>query len=145
MTQVVRSADGKQWTVWTEYEWRSQSTADDFEHDISAARGPGIVMLLLVVLLTVVLIVWTPPDVNPPLWLILMILLVALFFPVRWALRRPYTIRAVVGDDGEGNPTEKWVGTVRGVFKIRPEFSRICNNIRLESTPGLEGPLKPVG
>jgi hypothetical protein len=79
-----------------------------------------------------------------PLWLILIILLIALFFPLRWALRRPWTVVAATGDDGEGEPTEKWVGSIRGVFKVRKEVADIARNIADESIPGAEGPLKPV-
>jgi hypothetical protein len=144
MTRVVRGADGRVWTLHGEMEWRTPATADDFEHDVSAGHGPGVVMLVLVIVLTVVLIVWTPPDVVVPLWLVLMILLVALFFPLRWALHRPWTVVAATGDDGEGEPTEKWVGTVRGVFNVRKQVADIARSIADFSIPGAEGPLRPV-
>lgn len=144
MTRVVRGADGRVWTLHGEMEWRTPATADDFEHDVSAGHGPAVVMLVLVVILTVVLIVWTPPDVVVPNWLVLIIVLIALFFPLRWALRRPWTVMAETGDDGEGEPTEKWVGTVRGVFNVRKEVAGIARSIADESIPGAEGPLRPV-
>lgn len=144
MTRVVRGADGKVWTVYGQMEWRTPAAADDFEHDISAGRGPAIVMLLLVILLTVVLIVWTPPDVNPPAWLILLILLVALFFPLRWAFRRPWTIIAAWGDDGTGEPVERWIGTVRGMFAVRQQMARIARSIAEEGAPALGGPMRLV-
>ena len=145
MTRVVRGADGRVWTLHGDMEWRTPATADDFEHDISAGHGPGVVMAALVVILTVVLIVWTPPDVVVPLWLVLVIVLVALFFPLRWMLRRPWTVVAATGDDGEGEPTEKWVGSVRGVFNVRKQVADIAKNIADDSIPGgVNGPLKPV-
>ena len=144
MTRVVRGADGRVWTLQSDMEWRTPATADDFEHDVSAGHGAAVVMLVLVLILTVVLIVWTPPDVVVPLWLVLIILLVLLFFPLRWALRRPWTVMAVTGDDGDGEPTEKWVGSVRGIFNVRKQVADIARTIADESIPGAEGPLKPV-
>jgi uncharacterized protein (DUF983 family) len=144
MMRVVRAADGRVWTLQSDMEWRTPATADDFEHDISAGRGPAMVLLFLVAVLAVVLVVWTPPDVRVPLWLVLIIVLILLFFPLRWALRRPWTVVAATGDDGEGRPTEKWVGTVRGVFNVRQQVNRIARNIADESIPGMSGPLKPV-
>jgi hypothetical protein len=144
MTRVVRGADDRVWTLYTEMEWRTPATADDFEHDVSGTHGPAVVMLVLVAILTVALVVWTPTDVVVPLWLVLIILLVVLFFPMRWALRRPWTVRAVTGDDGEGEPVEKWVGTVRGVFNVRSEVAKIVRNIADRATPGPESPLRPV-
>ncbi|MFL6142722.1 MAG: DUF983 domain-containing protein [Labedaea sp.] len=144
MMRVVRAADGRVWTLQSDMEWRTPATADDFEHDIAAGRGPAMVLLFLVTVLAVVLVVWTPPDVVVPLWLVLIILLILLFFPLRWTLRRPWTVVAATGDDGEGRPTEKWVGTVRGVFNVRQQVNRIARNIADESIPGMAGPLKPV-
>jgi uncharacterized protein (DUF983 family) len=150
MTRVVRGADGRVWTLHGDMEWRTPATADDFEHDVSAGHAAAVVMLVLVLILTVVLIVWTPPDVVVPLWLVLIIVLVVLFFPLRWALRRPWTIVAATGDSGENDdlgvpkPTEKWVGTVRGVFNVRKQVADIARSIADYSIPGAEGPLKPV-
>lgn len=144
MTRVVHGADGRVWTLHGEMEWRTPATADDFEHDISAGHGPAVVMLVLVLVLAMTLIVWTPPDVVVPLWLILIIVLVGLFFPLRWALRRPWTVVAATGDDGEGEPTEKWVGSVRGVFNVRKQVADVARSIADDSAPAVEGPLKPV-
>jgi hypothetical protein len=144
MARTVTAADGSQWTVHSTLEWRTPATAVDFEHDISAGRGPTVVMLAIVVVLAMILVVWTPKAVVVPLWLVLIIVLVLLFFPVRWALRRPYTLVAARGDDGEGNPTERWVGTVRGAYKQRQQIARTVRSIAFESRPAVEGPLKPV-
>ena len=144
MTRVVRGADGRVWTLHGEMEWRTPATADDFEHDVSAGHTPGVVMAILVLILATVLVVWTPPDVVVPAWLVLIIVLFALFFPLRWALRRPWTVIAETGDDGEGEPIEKWVGTVRGVLKVRKEVNVIARAIADESIPAATGPLKPM-
>ena len=146
MTRVVRGADGRVWTLHGEMEWRTPATANDFDHDISAGRGPAIVMFFLVALLAIVLIVWTSSNeaIVVPLWLILILVLVFMFFPLRWAMRRPWTVVAATGDNGEGQPTEKWVGSVRGVFNVRQQVARIARTIADPSIPGMGGPLKPV-
>jgi len=144
MTRVVRGADGRMWTLRSTMEWRSPATADDFEHDVSVGNTAAVVLLLLVLALATVLVLWQPNDVVVPIWVVLVILLVVLFFPARWALRRPWTVVAETGDDGEGDPVEKWVGTVRGMFTVRGQMTRVAKNIATDSEPGMEGPLQPV-
>jgi hypothetical protein len=143
-TRVVRGADGRQWTVRSQLDWRTPATSDEFEHDVAVGNTAGLVLLILVIALGVTLIVWTPDDVVVPLWVILLILLAILFFPARWALRRPWTLVAETGDDGEGEPVERWVGVVRGVFSQRTQVNRVARSIMIDSVPGLEGPLQPV-
>lgn len=143
-TRVVRGADGRQWTVRSQLDWRTPATSDEFEHDVAVGTTAGIVLLVLVVALGVTLIVWTPADVVVPLWVVLLILLAILFFPARWALRRPWTLVAETGDDGDGEPVERWVGVVRGVFSQRTQVNKVARSIMVDSVPGLEGPLQPV-
>lgn len=143
-TRVVRGADGRQWTVRSQLDWRTPATSDEFEHDVAVGNTAGIVLLILVIALGVTLIAWTPDDVVVPLWVILLILLAIFFFPARWALRRPWTLVAETGDDGEGEPVERWVGVVRGVFSQRTQVNRVARSIMIDSVPGLEGPLQPV-
>jgi hypothetical protein len=148
MTRVVRGADGRVWTLHGELEWRWPATADEFEHDISSGRGPAMVMLFLVAVLTVALIVWTPPDVVVPLWLVLILVLLVMFFPLRWALHRPWKVTAATGDSGENDehgtpkPKEIWTGTVRGMFNVRQQVAKIARTIADESSPAPEGPLR---
>jgi hypothetical protein len=145
MTRLVRSVNGRMWTVRGDLEWgRKPVTADDFEHDVSAGYGPGIVMLALLVFLSAVLVIWTPGDVVVPAWVVLALLLVFLFFPARWALRRPWTIVAETPGDLDEHPPERWVGTVRGVFNVRQETSKVARNIEVYSLPNVDGPLQPV-
>jgi hypothetical protein len=149
MTRVVRGADGRMWTVRGQMEWRQPATADDFEHDVSGGNLSAWMLLVLVVGLAVLLVVSIPADVVAPwhskmLWLGLLILLAILFFPARWALRRPWTVVAETGDNGDGEPVERWTGTVRGTMRVRQEVSRVAKNIQLDSQPGIEGPLQPV-
>jgi hypothetical protein len=149
MTRVVRGADGRMWTIRSDMEWRQQDAADDFEHDVSGGNLSAWVLLVLVVVLGVVLVVAIPDDVVAPwsskmLWLGLLIVLAVLFFPTRWALRRPWRVVAETGDNGEGEPEERWTGNVRGMLTVRSQVSRIAKDIQLDSQPGLEGPLQPV-
>lgn len=144
MMRVVRGADERVWTLQADMEWRTPSDTAEFEHDVSSGRGAAIFMLGMVIVLAVVLIVWTPADVVVPAWLVLLIVAVLLFFPLRWVLRRPWTVVAVTGDNGEGEPTEKWKGTVRGLFNVRTQVTKIARNIAEEAGPGMESPLKLV-
>jgi hypothetical protein len=144
MTRVVRGADGRQWTVRSQLEWRPPATSDDFEHDVSVGNAAAIALLVLVLALGTILVVWTPDDVVVPLWVVLIVMLLVLFFPTRWALRRPWTVVAETGDNGENEPVERWVGVVRGVFTVRQQMNRVAKSIAIDSVPGIEGPLQPV-
>ncbi|WP_156758412.1 DUF983 domain-containing protein [Actinokineospora pegani] len=144
MTRQVRDVNGRLWTVRGTLTWRTPATEDDFEHDVAAGYVPGIMMLGLVALLGVVLITWMPEDVVAAGWVLLLLAVLALFFPARWALRRPWTLIAETGDDGDGEPTERWVGTVRGYFAARGELGRIAKNLGADSQPSYEGVLKPI-
>lgn len=147
MTRVVEGADGRVWMLRGDLEWRTPATADDFQHDLSAGRGPALVMLALVVLLAVILVSRVPDNVVGLELVLPLLALLMLFFPLRWALRRPWTVVAETGDDGESippKPIEKWTGTVRGVLTVRQQMSRIARTIQTEGAPGLEGPLRPV-
>jgi hypothetical protein len=140
----VTGKDGRDWTVHSTFEWRSPATSDDFEHDVSVGNVAAIMLLVLVVGLGVSLIVWTPDDVVVPLWVVMLVLLAILFFPTRWALRRPWTVVAETGDGSPDDPIEKWVGVVRGVFTQRQQINRVARSIMVDSVPGIEGPLHPV-
>jgi len=80
-------------------------------------NASAFVLLALIIVLAITLISTIPEDVVAPwsgrmLWLGLLIVLAILFFPVRWALRRPWTVVA----ETAGNydlPAEKWTGKRR--------------------------------
>lgn len=144
MTRQVRDANGRLWTLDGQLEWRTPATEDDFEHDVAAGYLPGVIMIVLIVVLGVVLISWMPADVVVPGWLVLILLLVALFFPARWALRRPWTLTAETGEDAEDEQVERWVGTVRGYFAARGEIAKIAKNLQQDAQPGWESVLKPI-
>jgi hypothetical protein len=145
MNRLVHGEDGRDWVVRAQMEWRAPATADDFEHDVAGSYGPGIAMIIVTALLAIVLIVWTPPDVMIPSWVPLALILTALFFPLRWILRRPWTVVAETEGDLAGErPSERWVGTVRGMFAVRGEVAKISKTIQKHSLPDFDGPLHPV-
>ncbi|MEU6641400.1 DUF983 domain-containing protein [Saccharomonospora sp. NPDC046836] len=145
MNRLVQGSDGREWVIRGQMEWRKPATADDFEHDVAASYAPGIVMATVATVLAVVLIVWMPDDVVVPSWVPLAVLLIALFFPLRWVLRRPWTVVAETEGDVTGErPSERWVGTIRGIFNVRGEVNRIAKSIQRHDLPDFEGPLHPV-
>ncbi|WP_019808750.1 hypothetical protein [Saccharomonospora halophila] len=145
MNRLVRGSDGRDWVIRAQLEWRRPATAEDFEHDVAANYTPGVAMGAVAVLLGLVLVVWMPEDVVVPSWVPLALLLVALFFPLRWTLRRPWTVVAETEGDVTGErPSERWVGTVVGILKVRGEVHRIAKSIQKHDLPDFDGPLQPV-
>jgi hypothetical protein len=132
------------WTLRSRLEWSTPATVDDFERDVASSRGSGLVLLGLLVVLVVVLVAWTPAGVIVPSWLILILVLVLLFFPARWALRRPWSLVANTPGNDDDQPPERWTGTVRGVIRIRQMTAKIARDIEVYSTPDTDGPLHPV-
>ena len=145
MNRLVQGDDGRDWVVRADMEWRQPATTDNFDHDVAGSYGPGIAMLVVIVALGLILIVWTPAGVVVPAWVFLALMVVALFFPLRWILRRPWTVVAETEGDLAGDrPSERWVGTVRGMFTVRGEVVKIAKTIQRHSLPDFEGPLHPV-
>lgn len=144
MTRLVKGQDGRMWTLRSQLEWTSPATVDDFEHDVASGYTPGIVMLAMLCVLVVALVLWTPAGVIVPNWLIAAIVVVLAFFPVRWALRRPWRLVANTQGDDDHQGAERWVGTVRGMFNIRSVTSKVARDIEVYAMPSAEGPLHPV-
>lgn len=145
MNRLVQGSDGRDWMIRAQLEWRKPATADDFEHDVAANYTPGVAMMAVAFVLALVLVVWMPDDVVVPTWVPLALLLLALFFPLRWVLRRPWTVVAETEGDVTGErPSERWVGTVVGVFNVRGEVTRIAKSIQRHDLPDFDGPLHPV-
>lgn len=143
MARVVRGGDGREWVVKGTMEWRNPALGDEFEHDAAGSYAPGIFMMCVAALLGVVLVIWMPPDVKVPSWVPLGLLLLFLFFPTRWMVRRPWTVVAETDGDGE-RPQEHWVGTIRGLFNVGGEMSRVAKSIKKYDLPDFDGPLRPV-
>ena len=79
-----------------------------------------------------------------PAWLLLILLLALLFFPVRWLMRRPWRLVANTPGSQEEQIAERWVGTVRGMYNIRTAAAKVARDIEVYSMPNSEGPLHPV-
>ena len=147
--RTVTDPVGHVWTLRIDVEWRPSENLDEFEHDVSVGSTSAFVLLGLIIVLAIILVTTIPEDVVAPwsgrmLWLGLLILLAILFFPARWALRRPWRVVAEWGDNGHGEPEERWTGMVRGMFTVRQEIAQAAKNIRFEGHPGIEGPLQPL-
>ena len=143
MNRVVRGSDGRMWTVRSGLEWSNPIAADEFEHDVTGGSMPSVVMGAVLLFLATLLVLWTPDAVSVPVWLLIILLLVVLFFPARWLLRRPWTVIAETPGDEE-NPPERWVGVVRGFVTVRQEGGRVARNIEVYAEPDMNGPLQPV-
>ncbi|MGH3950640.1 MAG: DUF983 domain-containing protein [Pseudonocardiaceae bacterium] len=145
MNRLVKGADGREWTLRSQLEWRKPATVEDFEHDVRGGNVPGVIMVAVLTLFVVTLLIWMPEGVVVPGWFLLSLALVILFFPLRWVLRRPWTVVAETdGTPRSDQPAERWVGSVRGMLTVRTEVSRVRKSIERHSLPDFEGPLRPV-
>jgi hypothetical protein len=132
------------WTLRGRLEWSQPATIDDFEHDVASGYTPGIVMLFMLGVLVVALVTWRPSGVVVPSWLVLVMIIVMVFFPLRWAVRRPWRLVANTPGSQQEQVAERWVGTVRGMFNIRTVAAKVARDIEVYSMPNAEGPLHPV-
>lgn len=144
MNRAVRGSDGRVWTVRSNLEWSNPIDVDEWEHDISGGPAPGVAMGAILLFMIVAFVVWTPEAVYVPGWLLLALALVVLFFPVRWLIRRPWTVIAETPGDHDEHPPERWVGVVRGFASARQEGARVARNIEVYAEPDMNGPLQPV-
>lgn len=144
MNRVVRGSDGREWTIRANLEWSNPIVVDEFEHDVNGGSTPAIVVGGALAALVVVFIAWTPAEVIIPTWLIAIIVLAILFFPIRWVLHRPWTLTASTPGDADENPPETWVGVVRGFIEVRTEVSQVARHIELYAEPDMNGRLQPT-
>lgn len=145
MQRSAVGADGREWTVRTQVEWREPATAQGFEHDIAGGEASAAVMILILVVLVVALFAWMPSSVVLPIWVVLAIVAVALFFPIRWVLNRPWRVVAeTAGNMRIDKPAERWVGVMRGMLAVRGEVWRVRRAIERQSAPMDDGILRPV-
>ena len=143
-TKTVMAADNREWQVRRNIEWSPPAMGDEFEHDVDGGRGAVVLIISALVLFWVVVLVWTPSGVYVP-WFFWLIVVVGVgFFPMRWYLRRPWTIVAKT----QGNydlPAEHWTGMVRGGSAAREETRVVLRSLRTRATPGhADSPLQPV-
>jgi hypothetical protein len=143
-SRTVVGVDGRTWSVRRNIEWSLPATGDDFEHDVDGGRGATVFVLSALFVFWVILVVWAPPYVHIPGYLWVIALLVVLFFPVRWWLRRPWTIVAETAGSYD-LPAERWTGMVRGGSKAKEELRIVVRRLRTQGTPGhADSPLQPV-
>ncbi len=86
--------------------------------------------------------------VETPLWVLGLLALLLLFFPVRWVLRRPRRLRVEGGrwPDAEDREVrgEEWSGFVRGRSEARAEFKQVIRTLQKRGTPArANSPLQP--
>lgn len=145
MTRVVRGLDGRTWTVRRRVEWTEPVTEEEFEHDVSGGRVGAVFMVVVLFVLLAAFVLLTPSSVVFPSWLATAFILLVLFFPARWVVRRPWTL--VAETPGAALlPAERWVGSVRGYFNARHEIARAARHLREYAVPDRDGdgPLQPV-
>jgi hypothetical protein len=143
-TKTVVGVDGRVWTVRRNIEWSLPATGDDFEHDVDGGRGAAVLILSALFVFWLIIIVWAPRAVHIPWYLWVVGALIVLFFPVRWFLRRPWTIVAETAGSYD-LPAERWTGMVRGGAKAKDEVRILIRRIRTQGTPGhADSPLQPV-
>jgi hypothetical protein len=142
--RTVAGADGRTWVVRRNIEWRPPATGDEFEHDVDGGRGAVLLILSSLFLFWVVLFLWAPSKVHVPWYLWLVAIIVLAFFPIRWILRRPWTLVAETSG-GYDLPAEHWSGMVRGRTRAIEETRVLVRSLRTRATPGhADSPLHPV-
>ncbi len=139
--KTVKGTDGRVWAVRRQMMLRMPAYGDEleFEHDVEGGRIGQWVVVALLGFFVFIMLIWKVAgdvgDIRVPWFVKLVFILVLLFFPVRWLLRRPWKLVAQTqgGFDpvrGEMLPAEAWEGTVRGMAKARDETGLVVNTIR---------------
>jgi hypothetical protein len=144
--RTVAGADGRTWSVRRNIEWRTPATGDEFEHDVDGGRGAVFLIVTALILFWVALIgvLYLPSLAHIPWYLWLVALGVVAFFPLRWVLRRPWTLVAETSG-GYDLPAEHWTGMVRGRGRAQEEMRVVIRSLRTRATPGhADSPLHPV-
>ncbi len=143
--KTVIDVDGRTWQVRRNIEWSHPATGDDFEHDVDGGRSAAFLILTALLFFWLILIVWAPSQLHIPSWLWLLALLLAvIFLPIRWWLRRQWTLVAET-PGGYDKPAEKWTGLVRGGTKAKEELRIVVRRLRTQGTPAhADSPLQPV-
>ena len=144
--KTVIGVDGRTWQVRRNVEWSRPATGDDFEHDVDGGRGAAVLILSALGVFWVILFVWSPSYLHVPIFLWLVVLLLVIFFPIRWWLRRQWTLVAeTAGSYSPDLPAEKWTGLVRGGARAREELKIVVRRLRTQGTPAhADSPLQPV-
>ena len=144
MARRVRDSKGRLWSVYSRIEWTDPEAEEEFEHDVGGGQVTAMILLIVLFVLLIGFIYLTPPSVRFPAWLALAFALLILFFPVRWLVRRPWTLIAQTEEPDV--IADRWVGRVRGYFSARSEIARAHRHLRRYAVPDRDGdgPLRPV-
>ncbi|MGH3564807.1 MAG: hypothetical protein ACRDRH_01975 [Pseudonocardia sp.] len=144
MARKVFDLYRREWSMRRNIEWSVPATGEDFEHDVDGGRGAAGLVLSALFVFWVVLIIWKPAEVHIPWFYWLVLFIIVVFFPIRWILRRSWTVVAeTVG--GYDQPAERWTGLVRGEAKSREEMRIMKRRLETQGTPGhSDSPLQPV-
>jgi hypothetical protein len=147
--KTVYAGDGRTWEVTRRMDWSPPAMGDEFEHDVDGGRGAVVMVVCALIVFGVAVVAWpllsgSEVYVPWPYWLVAVI--IVLFFPVRWVLRRPWKIVAETdGHYGADAGREHWVGKVRGVGKAQEEMRVVILSLRQRGSPGhADSPLQPV-
>lgn len=143
MNRTVRGSDGRMWNVRANIEWSEPEESQLWDHDVAGGPTPAVVMGGILLSMVFAFILWTPPEVYVSEWVLLALAGVILFFPVRWLIRRPWTLIAETPGDYDEYPPERWVGIVRGYKAVRYEGARVSRDIEVYAQPDSECPLTP--
>jgi len=144
MARKVFDLHRREWSLRRNIEWSVPATGDDFEHDVDGGRGAAGLVLTALFVFWMILIIWKPADVHIPWFYWFVFFIILMFFPIRWILRRPWTVVAeTVG--GYDQPPERWTGLVRGESKSREEMRITKRQLETRGTPEhSDSPLQSV-
>jgi hypothetical protein len=142
--KTVIDVNGRTWQVQRSVEWSRPATGDDFEHDVDGGRGAAVLVLSALIVFWLILLVWSPNEMHVPTLLWFFFVLIVVFFPIRWWLRRQWTIVAET-PGGYDTKAEKWTGLVRGSTKAKEEMRIVVRRLRTQGTPAhADSPLQPI-
>lgn len=137
-TKTVSDLYQRTWSVSRRIAWRLPATEEEaalkFEHDVDGGRGSAVLVLSSLLVFWVILLVWRPDDIHLPWWYWLLFVLIVMFFPIRWVVRRQREIIAETAGH-YSHPAERWTGVVRGRLKSREEVRILEQRLRTDGTP----------
>ena len=144
--RTVTGVDGREWLVSMKIMWSDRS--EGFEHEKEGGRWAVIGIIVVLGLLWFALIAWKVQvaAVSVPWWVVVILLGVAAFFPVRWALRRPRRLMVEGGRWPEDDEAvgEAWSGYIRGRADAKAEFKQAVRTLQKRGTPArANSPLQP--
>lgn len=143
-TKTITGVDGRSWSVRRNIEWSVPAVGDDFEHDVDGGRGAAFLILSSLFVFWLIVVVWSPSQVHVPWWMWLAAVVLVGFFPIRWLMRRPWTIVAETAGSYDLK-AERWTGNVRGRSKAIEETRIVLRRLRTQGTPGhADSPLQPI-